>query len=345
VNSEIYKELATNFANRLASKFGDKIKLILLGGSAGRNEAAVLKIKERIILLSDLDIYIFVEYNPRKFQEIFEKEAEIFVGSHNFDFVSSPFFHISIATLTPKSLKSSWKHIRFYEMLASAKPIYGDDIREKINLPKELDPVFTHRLLIERAMQQILFEKHFQNAGKHIKVYFISRNLAELATILHYSNKRFITSYRERAKKLPELCEEVNSVAPGYNWYMIFNTIKLATKIKTCPSPEIIFNMNISNLKEHFKYSYSGVFTYLRKKYKEDIFEYSLKSIKFLPTRHIMISLALFLRKPKYYFPGILTYNFKQLLNSPQDQDVDYKLIKPFYFRTRHRELKEGEMV
>ncbi|MBT1247046.1 MULTISPECIES: nucleotidyltransferase domain-containing protein [unclassified Thermosipho (in: thermotogales)] len=341
-NDNLYLKIAKDFSTILLNKY-PKIKTILLAGSVAKNEAAILEQNDRRILLSDIDLYIIVDSNPKLLKSYVEKETKKFIETYRIDALFSPFFHISIGITTYGRLKRTWKNLRFYEMIKTGIILYGQEFRDNLNFSfNVLDPIFTNRLLIERLMQQILFEKYYCNSKKYLNVYSICRNLTELATIIYYLNGQKVPSYKERAQRIFEFFEEVNSICPNFDWKKVFNAIIFATDVKINPQNEIIEKVEIPVLRELFVYSYSAVLNYLKKKYNEEPFEYSLKTIKFLPISQIIKSIILYLKKPNYFSKGVLYQNFEQMLISYQKENFDIELIKPFYYRTRHKELKEG---
>ena len=350
-NHNVYKEIAISFIERIIGECGPIFDSVLLGGSAGRGEAALLHLGDREILLSDLDLYLFAKNPFPQIKVIIDREINNFMQTIDKDFEISPFFHISAPLQSPDSLLKAWKNLRFFEMLHSASVIYGKDFRTP-RMKEEivsLDPIFTYRLLIERVMQQILFNNFCVCQDDYLHHYFFCRNIAELATIVLYTNNEYATSYIQRTKLLGSYVDEVKKVAPGFDWPRIFKNIQWATEVKTRPTPEKISEFTREFYAKEMHYGFLGVFVYLKNKFG-NIFDYSIGECSFLPLKTFLGSIYLFSKKPRYYLPNLLEKEFLEMLplitvpkERLKEKEIE-KIIRPYYYRTRHKDYRKGDL-
>lgn len=349
--NDIYVEIAKNFINHIIKKENIPLESALLGGSAGRGEAALLHWGNREILLSDLDLYLFAKNPSPQKKVLIDREIKKFIQTIDKDFEISPFFHISAPLGTPESLVKAWKNLRFFEMLHSASVIYGPDFRTP-RMKEEivsLDPIFTYRLLIERVMQQILFNKFCVCQDDYLHHYFFCRNIAELATIVLYTNNEYATSYILRTQLLGSYVDELKRVAPGFDWPRILKNIQWATEVKTRPTPEKICKFTREFYAKEMHYGFLGVFVYLKNKFG-NIFDYSIGECSFLPLKTFMGSIYLFSKKPRYYLPNLLEKEFLEMLplitvpkERLKENEIE-KIIRPYYYRTRHKDYRKGDL-
>jgi hypothetical protein len=227
-------------------KFG--LRSIILVGGYGRGEGSVLNGE----VFNDFDIYVVTDKKVNdKICEDVGMEASKAINKGGKEFIETDgrgydvkeFFHVDVRNIRYKKLKKLKKLTRTFELKYGSSVLYGNDVRNEINIDEELPVSEGWRHMINKSCHLLLamdprrLKGNFEKDEDKIAAYYAIKSIMACGESLLLLKKRFKASYKEKNELFKELYKDE---LPG-----LVKKVDYATKLK--------LNFDFSKIKDVVK--------------------------------------------------------------------------------------------